>query len=71
MSVYFLHFFAFFSDMLVTAVFKCNCFWFWVFCCEISNYLFCGYNKDNQECYCKLDMSLVRETIIVRPFQRN
>ena len=24
-----------------------------------------------QECYCKLDMFLVSETIIVRPFQRN
>ena len=33
---------------------KCNCFWFRVFCCETSNYLFCGYNQDNQECYCKL-----------------
>ena len=33
-------------------VFKCNCFWFWVFCCEISDYFFCGYNQDNHECYC-------------------
>ena len=53
----------------------CNCgfssvtvFWFWVFCCEISNYFFCDYN---QECYCQLDMFLVSKTIIVRPFQHN
>ena len=51
--------------------FKCNCSWFWVFCCEISNYFFCGYNQDNQECYCQLDMYLASETSIVSLFQRN
>ena len=60
----------FFLTCLQLRFFKCNCFWFWVFCCEISNYFFCGYNQDNQECYCKFDIFLVRETIIVRPFQR-
>ena len=30
-----------------------------------------GYNQDNQECYCKLDVFFVRETVIIRPFQRN
>ena len=59
----------FFLTCLQLRFFKCNCFWFWVFCCKISNYFFCGYNQDNQECYCKLDMFLVCETIIVRPFQ--
>ena len=58
----------FFLTCLQLCFFKCKCFWFWVFCCEISNYFFCDYNH---ECYCKLDMFLVRETIIVRPFQRN
>ena len=41
-----LHFFLKFMQL---RVFKCNCFWFSVFCCEISNYFFCGYN---QVCYC-------------------
>ena len=50
---------------------KCNCFWFWVLCCEISNYFFCGYNQFNQECYCQLDVFLVSETIKVRLFLRN
>ena len=54
-----------------TMIAKCNCFWFLALCCEISNYFFCGYNQDDHEYYCKLDMFLVRETIIVRPFQRN
>ena len=36
-----------------------------------SNYLFCGYKQDNQECSCRLDIFLVSETIIVRLFQRN
>ena len=61
----------FFLKFMQLRFFKCNCFWFWVFCCEISNYSFCGYNQDNQECYCLLDMFLASETIIVRLFQRN
>ena len=40
----------FFLTCLQLRFFKCNCFWFWVFCYEISNYFFCGYNQDNQEC---------------------
>ena len=40
----------FFLTCLQLRVFKCNCFWFLLFCCEISNYFFCGYNQDNQEC---------------------
>ena len=51
--------------------FKCNCFWFQVFCCEVCNYLFSGCNQDNQKCYYQLDEFLVSETIIVRLFQRN
>ena len=27
----------FFLTCLQLQFFKCNCFWFWVFCCEISN----------------------------------
>ena len=60
---------AFFSEMHATAVFQVNC--FWVFCCEISNHFFCGYNQDNQECYCQLDMFLVSEIVIIRLSQRN
>ena len=61
----------FFQKFMQLRFFKYNCFWTWVFCCEISNYLFCGYNQDNQECYCQLDMFLVSQTNIVRQFQRN
>ena len=43
-----LHFFLKFMQLRFS---KCNCFWFWVFCCEVSNYFFSGYNQDNQECY--------------------
>ena len=56
-----------FSDMHSTAVFVVyNCFRFWVFCREISNYFFCGYNEDNEDCYCQLDVFLVSETFIVQ-----
>ena len=41
--------FFFFLTFMQLRLFKCNCFWFWVFCCEISNYFFCGYNQGNQE----------------------
>ena len=61
----------FFLTCLQLQFFKCNCFWFWGLCYEISNYFFCGYNQDNQECYCQLDVFLVSETITVRLFQRN
>ena len=53
----------FFLTCLQLRFFKCNCFWFCVFFCEISNYLFCAYNQDNQECYCQLDVFLVSELL--------
>ena len=39
-----LHFFLKFMQL---RFFKCNCVWFWVFCCEVSNYFFICYNQDN------------------------
>ena len=73
MQGYCIFFLTFFFPLLLHffLIFKCNCIWFWVLCCEISNYFFCGYDQHNQECYCKLDMFVVSETIIVRPFHRN
>ena len=41
--------FPFFLTCLQLRFFKCNCFWFWVLYCQIYNYLFCGYNQDNQD----------------------
>ena len=61
----------FFLTCLQLRFFKCIFCWFWVLCCEISNYFFCGYNHDNQECYCLLDLFLVSATIIVKLFQPN
>ena len=42
----FLHIFS------ISQFFKCNWFWFLILYCEISNYFFCCYIQDNQECYC-------------------
>ena len=42
---------AFFSDMLANAVFQVFLILILGIVHKISNYFFCCYNQDNQECY--------------------